>query len=130
MKTLICTVGSEIIGSDQREELSEVGVLWWPSDSNNYNGDREDTSSPRPLWSLRFFSLLCSLFFAYFKACTRRTVCVRMINIQDFISGSFFLPNPIVSECVSECEKPTKSVLFLSRRCSFLLTSIPVNGKK
>ena len=81
-----------------REGLSEDGVIWWPSDSNNYNGDREDTSSPRPLWSLCFSSVLCSLFFAYFKACTRRTVCVRVINNQDFLSVSFFLPNPIVSE--------------------------------
>ena len=81
MKALICTVGSEIIGSDQREELSEDGVLWWPSDSSNYNGDRpdrygrEDTSSPRPLWSLRFFSLLCSLFLPILRR-VREELCV------------------------------------------------------
>ena len=63
--------------------------------------------------------LFSALFFvfAYFKACTRRTVCVRVINIQDFISGSFFLPNPIVSECVSECKKPTSGIRALRSTC-------------
>ena len=74
-----------------REELSEDGVLWWPSDSRNYNGDREATSSPRPLWSLCLSSSFLLIHFAYFKACTRGTMCERVINNQEFLS-CFFLP--------------------------------------
>ena len=58
-----------------REGLSEDGVIWWPSDSNNYNSDREDTSSPRPLWSLRFPYLLCSLFLPILRR-VREELCV------------------------------------------------------
>ena len=74
-----------------REDLSEDGVLWWPSDSNNYNGDREAMSSPRPLWSLCLSSSFLLIHFAYFKACTRGTMYERVINNQEFLS-CFFLP--------------------------------------
>ena len=57
------------------EGLSEDGVIWWPSDSNNYNGDREDTSSPRPLWSLCFSFVLCSLFLPILRR-VREELCV------------------------------------------------------
>ena len=44
-------------------------------------------------------------------------MCERVINNQSFFLVSFFLSNPIVSECVSECKKPTSGIRALRSTC-------------